>query len=91
MEINGKEVPFTATHYNKVTGEFIRIGKGQYAQCYLNDKYWVDCSLLRNEHLPGNGGNRPVNTKYRQLFKTGMSRDVCNIRLMWIGSSYRIR
>ncbi|KXZ72157.1 hypothetical protein [Acinetobacter venetianus] len=90
MEINGKEVPFTATHYNTETGEFLRIGKGQYAQCYVDDKYWADCATLKNYQLPKDG-YMSISYKYRQIFKTGVARDLCNIRLMWIGSSYRIR
>lgn len=89
MEINGKTVPFTATHYNKTNGEFIRIGKGEYAQCLLDGKYWVECSVLRNKDLPRDliSSSKSI---YGRIFKTGISADICNIRLMWIGSNYRI-
>ena len=90
MVINGKTVPFTATHYNSETGEFLRVGKGEYAQCLVNGRFWVECATLRNRDLPKHG-YKPVSYKYRRIFKTGLSRDLCNIRLMWIGSSYRIR
>ncbi|MDS7927605.1 hypothetical protein [Acinetobacter sp. V115_6] len=90
MEINGKTVPFTATHYNNETGEFLRIGRGEYAQCLINGRFWVECATLRNHQLPLDN-YMPIGYKYRRIFKTGLSRDLCNIRLMWIGSSYRIR
>lgn len=89
MEIDGKEVPITATHYCFESGEFIRIGKNVYAQVLLNGKYWVDCGTLKNSDLPYKYSLSDCN-KYMRLFKTGMARDFCNIRLFFIGSSYRI-
>ncbi|MEG2921830.1 MAG: hypothetical protein RR856_12315 [Acinetobacter sp.] len=87
MKIDGKVVPFTATHYNFESGEFIRVTSGIYAE-FLCGKYWTSCSVTKNSDLPtklsGVGG------KYMRLFKTGMARDFCNIRLFFIGSSYRI-
>ncbi|HEM6661574.1 TPA: hypothetical protein ACKEYL_001628 [Acinetobacter baumannii] len=85
MEINGKTVPFTATHYSWPTTEFLRIGKGEYAQCLVNDRYWVDCGTLTNAQLLEN-----KHWSIMKLFKTGMSRDICNLRLFFIGSTYRI-
>jgi len=89
MEINGKKVPFTATHYSFKSKEFIRIGSNGYADVYLNDKHWCECSTLRNSDLPTKNSLSTCNN-YMRLFKTGMSRDFCNIRLLFIGSSYRI-
>lgn len=87
MKIDEKVVPFTATHYNFESGEFIRVTSGIYAE-FLCGKYWTSCSVTKNSDLPtklsGVGG------KYMRLFKTGMARDFCNIRLFFIGSSYRI-
>ena len=87
MEIYGKEVPITATHYNFESGEFIRLSNGIYAE-WLCGKYWTSCSVTKNTDLPikfsGVGG------KYMRIFKTGISRDLCNIRLFFIGSSYRV-
>lgn len=89
MEIDNKEVPFTATHYCFESKEFLRIGKNGYAEVYLNNKYWYECPTLRNSMLPSKNGLSICN-KYMRLFKTGMARDFCNIRLFFIGSSYRI-
>ena len=89
MEIDNKEVPFTATHYCFESGEFIRIGKNVYAQVLLKDKYWVDCGTLKNSDLQSKYSISDCK-KYMRLFKTGMARDFCNIRLFFIGSSYRI-
>lgn len=87
MEIDGKEVPFTATHYSLNSREFIRFGRGEYAECLVDGKHWVECGTLRNSELP----RKSFSEKYMRLFKTGMARDFCNIRLFFIGSSYRIR
>ncbi|EHU2650175.1 TPA: hypothetical protein ACSE23_002765 [Acinetobacter baumannii] len=85
MEINGKTVPFTATHYHWHSREFLRIGKHGYAQCLINGKHWVDCGNLTNAQLVA-GEHRTI----MKLFKTGLSRDICNMRLFFIGSTYRI-
>ena len=90
MEIDGKEVPFTATHYSFKSREFLRIGKGQYAEVYLSNKYWYECPTLRNSSLPQRE-TLTENGEIMRLFKTGMARDFCNIRLLFIGSSYRIK
>lgn len=85
MEINGKVVPFTATHYSFNSREFLRLTAGKYAQCYLDDKYWVDCAYVTNQQLIDNN-----TANYMKLFKTGLGRDFANLRLKFIGSSYRI-
>jgi hypothetical protein len=90
MEIENRKVPFTATHYCLESREFIRIGKGQYAEVFLNDKYWYECPVLRNSQLPKKYTSSECG-KYMRLFKTGISRDFCNMRLFFIGSSYRIK
>ena len=90
MEINSKKVPFTATHYCFDSQEFLRIGKNEYAEVHLNNKYWCECSVLRNSALPLRYSLSKCN-KYMRLFKTGMARDFCNIRLFFIGSNYRIK
>lgn len=90
MEIDNKEVPFTATHYCLESREFLRIGKGQYAEVFLNDKYWYECPVLKNAQLPKKYTSSECG-KYMRIFKTGMARDFCNMRLFFIGSSYRIK
>ena len=90
MEIDNRKVPFTATHYCLESREFLRIGKGQYAEVFLNDKYWYECHILRNAQLPKKYTSSECG-KYMRIFKTGMARDFCNIRLFLIGSSYRIK
>ncbi len=90
MEIDNKEVPFTATHYCFESREFLRIGKGQYAEVFLNDKYWYECPVLKNAQLPKKYTSSECG-RYMRLFKTGISRDFCNMRLFFIGSSYRIK
>lgn len=79
----------TATHENIDTKEFLRIGKGEYAECYLNGK-WVECGKLKNTTLPKIEILSSC-FKYRRIFKTGLNRDLCNLRLLFIGSSYRIK
>ena len=54
------------------------------------DKYWYECPTLRNSQLPLKYTMSDRND-YMRLFKTGMARDFCNIRLFLIGSSYRIK
>ena len=90
MEIDNRKVPFTATHYCLESREFLGIGKGQYAEVFLNDKYWYECPILRNAQLPKKYTSSECG-KYMRIFKTGMARDFCNIRLFLIGSSYRIK
>ena len=90
MEIDNRKVPFTATHYCSESREFLRIGKGQYAEVFLNDKYWYECPVLKNAQLPKKYTSSECG-KYMRLFKTGISRDFCNMRLFFIGSSYRIK
>lgn len=90
MEIDGKVVPLTATHYSVNTKEFLRIGRGEYAEVYLDDKYWTECVNLRNDQLPKKYTTSDC-FRYMRLFKTGIARDFCNMRLFFIGSSYRIR
>lgn len=85
MEINGKEVPFTATHYSFESGEFLRVSGGKYAQCLVDDRYWVECSKLTNNDLINND-----RAAIMTLFKTGLGRDLANIRLFFLGVSYRI-
>lgn len=85
MEIDGKEVPLTATHYSHSSKEFLRVSKGKYAQCLIKDKYWTECATLTNEQLIRN-----ENPFYRSLFKTGLNRDIANLRLIFIGSNYRV-
>lgn len=81
--------PITATHENIDTKEFLRFGKGEYAECYLNGK-WVECGTLKNTTLPKIEMLSSC-FKYRRIFKTGLNRDLCNLRLLSIGSSYRIK
>ena len=90
MEIDNKKVPFTATHYCFDSGEFLRIGKNGYAEVYLKNKYWYECPTLRNASLPLKYTLSECG-KYMKIFKTGMARDFCNMRLFFIGSSYRIK
>ena len=90
MKIDNKEVPFTATHYCFDSREFLRIEKNGYAEVYLNDKYWYECPTLRNSELPKKLTLSDCG-KYTRIFKTGMARDFCNMRLFFIGSSYRIK
>ena len=92
MKIDGKEVPFTATHYSHKSKEFLRIGRNGYAEVYLNNRFWCECPTLRNADLPLSRHDiwLPQFDGYTRLFKTGMARDFCNIRLFFIGSSYRI-
>lgn len=90
MEIDDRKVPFTATHFSIESREFLRIGKNGYAEVYLDDKYWYECPTLRNSKLPTKYTTSDC-FKYMRLFKTGMARDFCNIRLFLIGSSYRIK
>ncbi len=90
MEIDNRKVPFTATHYCFESQEFLRIGKGQYAEVFLNDKYWYECPVLKNSQLPKKYTSSECG-RYMRLFKTGISRDFCNMRLFFIGSSYRIK
>ena len=90
MKIDNRKVPFTATHYCLESREFLRVGKGQYAEVFLNDKYWYECPILRNAQLPKKYTSSECG-KYMRIFKTGMARDFCNMRLFFIGSSYRIK
>lgn len=85
MEINGKVVPLTATHYSFKSREFLRISIGKYAQCLLHNKHWVECATLTNQQLIDDN-----NTAYMKLFKTGLNRDIANLRLKLIGSSFRV-
>ncbi len=90
MKIDNKKAPLTATHYCFESREFLRIGRGQYAEVYLSDKYWYECPTLRNSALPKKLTLSDCG-KYMRIFKTGVARDFCNIRLLLIGSSYRIK
>ena len=90
MKIYGKEVPFTATHYNVETNEFLRFGKYGSVEVFLNDEKWVYCKDIHYSMLPTKYMTSQC-FRYVRLFKTGLSRDICNIRLMFIGSSYRIK
>ena len=82
--------PITATHKNLNTGEFLRIGKSQYAECFIDGRFWTECATLKNSDLPK---QRTLSDceKYMRIFKTGLARDLCNIRLLFIGSSYRVK
>ena len=82
--------PITATHISFKTDEFLRIGKGQYAECLIDGRYWTECATLKNSDLPK---QRTLSDcqRYMRIFKTGLARDLCNIRLLFIGSSYRVK
>ena len=88
--IGDKEVPFTATHYRFDTKEFLRFGKYSSVEVFLNDEKWVCCKDIHYAMLPTKLTVSACNN-YMRLFKTGLSRDICNIRLMFIGSTYRIK
>ena len=88
--IGDKEVPFTATHYRFDTEEFLRFGKYSSVEVFLNDEKWVRCKDIHYAMLPTKLTVSACNN-YMRLFKTGVSRDICNIRLMFIGSTYRIK
>lgn len=91
MKIDNKKIPITATHYCFESGEFLRLGKGIYAEVYLNDRFWTECVVLRNYELPMDG-YMPVGYKYQFIGnrKSRFGRFVCNIRLMLIGFDYRV-
>lgn len=85
-----KKIPITATHKSLKTNEFLRIGKGEFAECFIDDRFWTECVTLRNSDLPKQRTLSDCNN-YMRLFKTGLSRDLCNIRLLFIGSGYRVK
>ena len=87
-EMKGKE-PLTATHYCKDSHEWMRWGKGNYAEVYLSNKYWYECPTTRNHELTPDNYN-PVNYRFVALYKTGFSRWVCNLRLSLIKFKYRV-
>lgn len=84
------KTPITATHKNMETGEFLRIGRNSYAECLVDNKHWVECGTLKNRDLPKKFTTSKC-LRYMRIFKTGLDRDLCNIRLAFIGSSYRIK
>lgn len=87
--MNGKKEPFTATHYSKRSGEYLRWGRGDYAEVYLNDKYWYECPTLKNYELTPDNYNT-VSYSYVKLYKSGFAKFLCNIRLSLIKFKYRV-
>ena len=85
--ITGDKVPLTATHYSIEDAIYLRLASGRYAQQFVGNR-WVKSNVENSKLL------RKYSTSdcfmYMRLFKTGVSRDLCNIRLFFIGSNYRI-
>ena len=84
----GKE-PLTATHYCTSSNEWVRWGRNGYAEVYLNNKYWYECPTTKNFELTVDNYN-PVSYKFKALYKNGFARLICNIRLSFIKSPYRV-
>lgn len=85
--IAGDKVPLTATHYSIEDTTYLRLASGMYAQQFVDNR-WVE-SNVENSKLPKHYTMSEC-LGYMRLFKTGVSRDLCNIRLFFIGSNYRI-
>ena len=89
MMINHSRVPITATHYDWKNKEYLRLGKGGYPES-LTKGYWIERWDLKNEGLILAATAPYLGRIYMPIFKTGMARDLCNLRLWFLGIKYKI-
>lgn len=82
-KINGKKISITATHYSIQSEEFLRVGKNGYAEL-LSQGFWIEIGV-KNNHLLTSP------RKYLLLSnKSKFKKWLCNLRLDFIGESFKI-
>ena len=83
IEINTR-TPVTATHKSLINNYYLRLGKGDSLERYVDGK-WIEFEFLVEDTLfILNRSN------YARIVHSGLAKLLCNLRLKLIGSEYRV-
>ena len=83
IEINTR-TPVTATHKSLINNYYLRLGKGDSLERYMDGK-WVECDYIDQDTIfILNRSN------YARIVHSGLAKLLCNLRLKLIGSEYRV-
>ena len=83
IEINTR-TPVTATHKSLINNYYLRLGKGDKLERYMDGK-WIECDHIDQDAI------FILNRKnYARIVHSGLAKLLCNLRLKLIGSEYRV-